>query len=65
AMEAALRPSVLEKLERISSDYAKLSQMQSKRINAALSEAKHFSSVQEREYQRLRSEIVELVNALN
>jgi len=39
--------------------------MQSKRINAALSEAKHFSSVQEREYQRLRSEIVELVNALN
>ncbi len=65
AMEAALRPSVLEKLERISSDYAKLSQMQSKRINAALSDSKHFSSVQEREYQRLRSEIVELVNALN
>jgi len=48
AMEAALRPSVLEKLERISSDYAKLSQMQSKRIIAALFEAKHFSSVQER-----------------
>ncbi|PKP62783.1 MAG: RNA polymerase sigma factor RpoD, partial [Alphaproteobacteria bacterium HGW-Alphaproteobacteria-8] len=36
-----------------------------KRINAALSNSKHFSSNQEREYQRLRSEIVELVNALN
>ncbi len=65
AMEAALRPQVLEKLERISSDYAKLSDMQSKRISAALSQAKHFSSGQEREYQRLRAEIVELVNALN
>jgi RNA polymerase primary sigma factor len=65
AMEAALRPQVLEKLERISSDYARLHDMQSRRIGAALSETRTFSSAQELEYQRLRSEIVELVNSLN
>jgi RNA polymerase primary sigma factor len=65
AMEAALRPQVLEKLERISSDYAKLHQMQGKRLSAALSDAKTFSYGEEREYQRLRSEIVDLVNLLN
>ncbi|MFN3614379.1 MAG: RNA polymerase sigma factor region1.1 domain-containing protein, partial [Rubrimonas sp.] len=65
AMEAALRPQVLEKLERISADYARLHDMQSRRIGAALSESRTFSSAQELEYQRLRSEIVELVNSLN
>jgi RNA polymerase primary sigma factor len=65
AMEAALRPQVLEKLERISADYSRLHAMQSKRIGAALSETKSFSSSEELEYQRLRSEIVELVNSLN
>jgi RNA polymerase primary sigma factor len=65
AMEAALRPQVLEKLERISADYSRLHAMQSKRIGAALSETKSFSSSEELEYQRLRSEIVEFVNSLN
>ncbi|SEA53606.1 RNA polymerase sigma factor RpoD [Rubrimonas cliftonensis] len=65
AMEAVLRPQVLEKLERISSDYGRLHEMQGKRLAAALSDSEVFSSTSEREYQRLRSEIVELVNALN
>jgi RNA polymerase primary sigma factor len=65
AMEAALRPQVLETLHRIAGDYAQLQAMQDKRIGAALSDAKTFSAAQEREYQRLRSEIVELVNSLH
>jgi len=65
AMEAALRPQVLEMLERIAADYGRLHDMQGKRISAALSETETFSATEEREYQRLRSEIVELVNALN
>jgi RNA polymerase primary sigma factor len=65
AMEAALRPQVLETLSRISSDYAQLQDMQERRIGAALSDSKTFSATQEREYQRLRSEIVELVNSLH
>jgi RNA polymerase primary sigma factor len=65
AMEAALRPQVIETLRRISDDYARLHAMQESRIGAALSEKKTFSAVQEREYQRLRAEIVELVNSLH
>jgi RNA polymerase primary sigma factor len=65
AMEAALRPQVLEKLERISGDYQQLQTMQKRRLSAALSRSETFSSNQEREYQRLRGEIVELVNSLH
>jgi len=65
AMEAALRPQVLEMLERIAADYEQLQRMQEQRIGAALSEMRSFSAAQEREYQRLRSEIVELVNSLH
>jgi RNA polymerase primary sigma factor len=65
AMEAALKPRVLESLDRIADDYLRLRDMQSNRIGAALSESKTFSSGQEREYQRLRSEIVLLVNDLH
>ncbi len=65
AMEAALRPQVLEMLERISADYDKLHAMQSSRMSAALISGVSFSSAQERDYQRLRAEIVELVNELH
>ncbi len=65
AMEATLKPQVLETLERIASDYLKLSEMQDNRISATLNEEQTFSANQEREYQRLRSEIVELVNSLH
>jgi RNA polymerase primary sigma factor len=63
--QAALKPRVLESLDRIADDYIRLREMQSNRIGAALSQSKTFSSGQEREYQRLRSELVELVNALH
>ncbi len=65
AMEAALKPQVLETLDLIASDYAKLSEMQDNRIYATLNEDGSFSKNQEDTYQKLRSEIVELVNELH
>ena len=65
AMEAALKPQVLETLDRIATDYARLAEMQDNRMSATLNQDESFSTQQEREYQRLRSEIVELVNSLH
>ncbi|MEY4983785.1 MAG: polymerase sigma factor RpoD, partial [Pseudomonadota bacterium] len=65
AMEAALKPKVLETLEIIARDYAKLAQMQDRRMSATLSETTSYSASDEAAYQKLRSEIVTLVNALH
>ena len=65
AMEAALKPQVLETLDRIANDYIKLSEMQDSRISAALSETGSYSESDEETYQTLRAEIVELVNELH
>ncbi|MCI5095328.1 MAG: RNA polymerase sigma factor RpoD [Rhodobacteraceae bacterium] len=65
AMEAALKDQVLTTLERISSDFAMLSEMQDSRISATLNEDASFSDKDEATYQALRSEIVELVNGLH
>jgi RNA polymerase primary sigma factor len=65
AMEAALKDRVLTELERISTDFAQLSEMQDSRISATLNEDGSFSKKDEATYQALRSEIVELVNGLH
>ena len=65
AMEAALKPRVLETLDRIAEDFAELSEMQDSRISATLNEDGSFSKAAEETYQQLRSEIVELVNSLH
>ncbi len=65
AMEAALKPRVLETLDRIADDYVKLSEMQDSRISATLNEDGTFSDKAEKKYQKLRAEIVELVNELH
>ena len=65
AMEAALKPQVLEALDIIADDYVKLSQIQDSRISATLNEDGTFSKTDEEEYQRVRSEIVALVNDLH
>ena len=65
AMEAALKPRVLETLDRIAEDFAQLSEMQDSRISATLNEDGSFSADQEAKYQKLRSEIVKLVNELH
>jgi len=65
AMEAALKPRVLEMLDRIADDYIQLAEMQDLRMSATLNEDDSFSEKSEGEYQHLRSEIVELVNELH
>jgi len=65
AMEAALKPRVLETLDRIAENFVRLSDMQDSRISATLNEDDSFSCEQEATYQTLRSEIVELVNSLH
>ncbi len=65
AMEAALKPRVLETLDRIATDYTMLADMQDVRISATLNEDSSFSKKQETTYQSLRAEIVELVNSLH
>ena len=65
AMEAALKPKVLETLDLIARDYGKLAEMQDARMSATLSEASKFSASEEAAYQKLRSEIVVLVNELH
>jgi RNA polymerase primary sigma factor len=65
AMEAALKPMVLEVLSNISNDFSRLSEMQDLRMSATLNEDGSFSKAEEAEYQILRSEIVVLVNSLH
>ncbi|MBR9842371.1 MAG: RNA polymerase sigma factor RpoD, partial [Rhodobacteraceae bacterium] len=65
AMEAALKPRVLETLDQIAQDYVLLSDMQDVRISATLNEDDSFSDKEEKQYQTLRSEIVLLVNELH
>ncbi len=65
AMEAALKPSVLETLDLIARDYTKLSDIQDQRMSATLNQDDSFSAKEEKKYQKLRSEIVEQVNELH
>ena len=65
AMEAALKPRVLETLDIIANDYSKLAEMQDLRISAAINHDESFSKVEEKAYQDLRTEMVELVNSLH
>ncbi|WP_127900682.1 RNA polymerase sigma factor RpoD [Solirhodobacter olei] len=65
AMETALKPRVLETLEVVARDYSKLAEMQDLRMSATLNEDGTFSIEAEAAYQKLRSEIVELVNSLH
>lgn len=65
AMEASLKPQVLETLEAIALDYGKLADMQDQRMSATLNEDGSFSAGAEDAYQKLRSEIVTLVNSLH
>ncbi len=65
AMESALKPRVLETLGRIADDFEQLEHMQEARMRATMQEQGNFSDGQEHEYQKLRAEIVELVNSLH
>lgn len=65
AMEASLKPKVLETLESIAHYYERLADMQDQRMSATLNEDNSFSATAESDYQTLRSEIVVLVNSLH
>ncbi|MEM7060233.1 MAG: RNA polymerase sigma factor RpoD [Pseudomonadota bacterium] len=65
AMEAALKPQVLETLEDIAKAYKKLRAMQDSRMEVALSSDGQITPAQERKYQKLRDEIVAQVNELH
>ncbi len=65
AMEAALKPKVLETLDLVARDYVTLAEMQDRRMHATMNSASRFSAVDEASYQKLRSEIVTLVNELH
>ena len=65
AMEASLKPKVLETLELIAQGYETLADMQDSRMSATLNEDGTFSAADEVAYQRKRSEIVALVNELH
>ena len=65
AMENELKPRVLGTLDQIAQCYQRLSAMQDRRMKAATSSKNSFSSNQELDYQRLRTELVILVNSLH
>ncbi|MBD3765838.1 MAG: sigma-70 family RNA polymerase sigma factor, partial [Rhodobacterales bacterium] len=65
AMEAALKPRVLATLDRIADDYATLAEMQDRRMHATMRGMGGFSAADEADYQKLRSEVVVLVNELH
>ena len=65
AMEIELKPRVLLTLDRIATCYDELSKLQENRMHATTNAKNSFSSNQELEYQRLRSELVVLVNSLH
>ena len=65
AMETALKPRVLETLDQIAHDFDLLAEMQDARLHATMQEQGRFSDDQEAQYQKLRAEIVQLVNSLH
>ncbi len=65
AMEATLKPQVLATLDEIAGAYEKLHEMQVTRVSAARSSDQTYTAAQEKAYQKLRAELVELVNGLH
>ena len=65
AMEATLKPQVLETLEAIARDYEDLADLQDQRMSARLNEDGSFSAKSEARYQEVRTRIVGLVNGLH
>ncbi|MFZ1011492.1 MAG: RNA polymerase sigma factor RpoD, partial [Candidatus Sulfotelmatobacter sp.] len=63
AMEAALKPQVLETLDEIAALYKRLGRLQDASVEAALS-SDELSSGQERRFKKLRNETVDLVKKL-
>jgi RNA polymerase primary sigma factor len=64
AMEAALKPQVLETLDQIASLYKKLGKLQDASVEAALGSSDELSTGQERRFKKLRTDTIDLVKSL-
>ncbi|MEM6762305.1 MAG: RNA polymerase sigma factor RpoD, partial [Pseudomonadota bacterium] len=64
AMEAELKPKVLETFETIADNYKKLRKLQEQNVEAQLADDKGLSPSQVRRYKKLREEIVASVKSL-
>ncbi len=64
AMEAAIRPLVMDAFDQIAANYKKLHKLEEARISGALSN-EPLGDSQERKYNKLRTEIVQLVEKLH
>ena len=64
AMETAIRPLVMEAFDQIAANYKKLHRLEEARIAGALSN-EPLGDAQERKYNKLRTEIVQLVEKLH
>ena len=65
AMEAALKPQVLDMLAQIAKDYNKLANMQEERMEATMTEDGAYSDKSEKAYQKLRQKLVDAVDSLH
>jgi RNA polymerase primary sigma factor len=65
AMEAELRPQVMETLDVIASTYKRLRKLQDQQVEARLAAAGALSSSQERSYKKLKEELITAVKSLS
>jgi len=65
AMEAELRPQVMETLDVIAATYKKLRKLQDQQVESRLADADALSSSQERSYKKLKEELITAVKSLS
>ncbi|OLP61209.1 RNA polymerase sigma factor RpoD [Xaviernesmea oryzae] len=65
AMEAELRPQVMETLDRIAETYKKLRKLQDQQVEARLSDSDTLSPAQEKKYKELKDELITAVKSLS
>ena len=65
AMEAELRPQVMETLDVIAGTYKKLRKLQDQQVEARLAQTGALSSSQERSYKKLKDELITAVKSLS
>lgn len=65
AMEAELRPQVMETLDTIASTYAKLRVLQDQQVEARLTDSDALTSGQEKSYKKLKEDLIKAVKSLS
>src|SRR5690606_17288410 len=65
AMEAELKPAVMETLDFIADTYAKLRKLQDQTVESSLADAEKLSAGQERRYKELKDDLIKAVKSLS